>query len=379
MGRTRFRDEDPVARSFSYPGYGVIATYSDDSYRERCYDALGKSTDHDLFLDRSTWAGGEVHWEGFFTLDGVVGFAIPVRSVPFSSDISSFIGQFDAQRIAAATAPLKPAVYSLTNVLEFRDVPRMLRHAGDLLYFLTHGIPTGLNSLQMLASSILAYQFGWAPIMQDLFKCMDFAKAVSLRQHQIGELNSGKTLRRKIKLGSISGSDSDLGWIETSGGCFIPMDRTTVMSTKAWATIRWSLSDMNQLGVKPTWLESFNQLYGIPLGEIPIQLWKALPWSWMFDWFVNISNALEVSRNLMYYSPSRINLMWTSVYEGFVKPQEFGASRYKGMYQRKIELNRSVLSASDVTGLHLHVPFIDTYKLSVLSSLGILQILRGLR
>lgn len=374
MSRLRTREEDIWSVAGSYGGTTYF-THSGPSYVEACIDDLGKSSDHPLILRRDSRAGGEVDWTNSgFRKVGQIGYDYPIPG-DMDAQIGSWVSQFTAQKIAASTAPLKPATYSLTSILEFRDVPRMLKHAGDLLHGLSN--PISLFGPKMVASTTLAWQFGWGPLFQDILKMLDFSKQVAARQRLLGELNSGKVVRRRVKFGSLKGSSYDPAKdLSTDWYIFIAPEWSLQWTAQAWATIHWQLSDLNQLGRKPSWNEAFNILYGIPLGEIPIQIWKALPWTWCIDWFAGISEALEVSRNLLTYSPSRINLMYRvdkEVFWGPLKPAP--GQVFKGMQHRRTELNRSQPSVGDVTGIHLRIPFLDTYKLSVLSSLLVLRLL----
>jgi len=293
--------------------------------------------------------------------------------------ILSWVSQFTAQKIAASTAPLKPSVYNFTNFLEWRDYPRMWRDAGDILLKLRN-LPRSFTPLvgpNALSSYILATQFGWIPLLQDIARALDFARLVDQRIKELGALNSGKTISRKVHFGSTGGDDSGNVTVQSTFGCFITPHYHCSWETEAWATIRWKLSDLHNLGRVPTWWDAFNSLYGIDPAEIVVQIWKALPWSWMIDWFANLSEALEVSRNLLTYTPSRINRMWKTTKTITYDPVNESASRrYAGGTRIWQSLNRDQPSVSDVTGIHLSVPFLDTFKLSILSAMTIAGIRR---
>lgn len=319
-------------------------------------------------------SGSKFDWMGTYHGVGSTG----VLSIPSSANsaISSFASQITAQKIAMATAPERPSVYALTNFLEFRDVPRMLKHAGDLLHKIVTS-PIGLAKPKVAASTILAYQFGWKPLFDDLIKVLNFSDAVDKRLRQLEDLSNGKELRRRANFGTSSGSFRGTQFVHSTFGITIQTKYTLVYKVEGWGTIHWRLADLDKLGKKPTWLQAFNSLYGLTPGEIPVQIWKALPWTWAIDWFANVSDALEVSKNLISYKPSRINKMWRATKTCQYQPHSPAVNKnYYGGTQVRTELNRLPLSLAGVSGLHLKVPFLDTFKLSIIPSLLITRLAR---
>jgi hypothetical protein len=101
-------------------------------------------------------------------------------------------------RVLATTGPLTPRVNLPLALFELKDVPQMLRHAGNLL----HGLrsPSRLNKVKEAAAANLAYKFGWAPIIDDLGKLFDFSAAVRRKQRELKQANSSNGLRRRINL-----------------------------------------------------------------------------------------------------------------------------------------------------------------------------------
>lgn len=375
--RTRTRDYEP--KDCKYVFNGVPTTTTRVQGHDYCLDVIGsRGQDHALSLQHSHTDGCEMDWTSG-TSHGV-GPAFNYNAPKWSLDTSARAGwasQFTAQKIAAATVPEKPSVYNYTNLLELRDVPQMLRHAGDLLHHLRHA-PILLTKPKMIASTTLAWQFGWGPLVQDILKMCDFGKAVDQRLKTLRTLRSGHVVHRKVKFGTYTTSRSGYLTYHSAYGIGFGGQTSTVEVATVWGTIRWRLADPGQLGRVPTWLEAFNQLYGLTAREVPVQIWKALPWTWMTDWFANISEALEVSGNLLTYSPSNCckmtQLVTTTTYAQ-LHPQP--NQRFDGGSNVITSKSREVFGIGDITGVHLHVPFIDTYKLSVLSSLTVLKLLHG--
>lgn len=372
VSRLRARASNFWVNQYIQPGGGFSNTIN--QIKEDSIDDLGYPHDHLLSLTRDTVSGCEVDWLGAARLVGKLGNEMP-RPNSESATISSFLSPLDAQRIAVLTAPERPLVNTITNLLEIREIPRMLLHAGDLLHRLRR--PLTLTEPGVIASTTLAYQFGWAPLVQDLRRVVDFGHLVSRRLQEIGALNSGKEIRKKVQLGSTNGSYRSSLIVHSVASCLIQPSIYTSWSVKAWGTIHWKLADLNRLGKQPTWWWAFRSVYGLSAAEIPIQIWKSLPWSWMIDWFTGFSDALEVSKNLITYSPSRINRMHTIVQSyQYEKLQPSSNRKFSGGTRVRIVKNRLPLSIGGVTGLRLRVPFMDTFKLSVLSALTVVK-LRG--
>jgi hypothetical protein len=378
MSRTRSRVSSQVVNDFTLV-FPTFDHFTETTYLESevCVDSLDPKTDHPLTLTHDQWSGMKFNWQGTYLGTGQLGYPAIIPTVP-SSGLASWLNQFTASKIVAATAPLRPTVYPITNMLEFRDVPRMLKHAGDLLLNLWRNAPNYLTKSQNIASSVLAWQFGWWPIIQDLQKICDFGQLVDKRLELLGALNSGKTVRRKVKFGNYNEGVNSTVTLHSTGGVIIQPKATLSSVTSCWATVHWSLAPNQYLaGLKPTWLDAFKSVYGLTPLDMIVQVWKALPWSWLIDWFANLSEALENAHNLLFYVPSRINKMWLTSQLVTYDPLFPTATRkfYGGTLVRTIK-NRTQPSVQDVLGVRLNVPFLDAFKLSVLGSLTIVKLAR---
>jgi hypothetical protein len=344
---------------------------------EVCVDALDPKTDHPLTLTHDKWSGQEFHWQGTYLGSGQLGSPAVIPTIP-GTGLTDWLAQFTASKIVAATAPLRPRVYPITNMLEFRDVPRMLKHAGDLLLNLWKGPVPYLSKAQNAASATLAWQFGWWPILQDLMKVCDFGTLVDKRLKEIDFLNSGKTVRKGVNSGVYKDGINSAVTLHSTKGVVIQPRATVSRFTQCWASVRWALAANQYLaGVKPTWLEAFKSVYGLTPLDMIVQVWKALPWSWLIDWFANLSEALENAHNLLFYTPSRINKMWLSSYLVTYDPLKPSLTQvFSGGTLERTVKNRVQLSPQDVLGVRLNVPFLDAFKLSVLGSLTIVKLSR---
>lgn len=364
---------------YTYHG-STIDTVTNDVNYQRCQDVIGNfPNDNPFELTRIVTTGGHMNWESTFSGSGqIIAAFTPGQPSVNLSGYNTWLNSFDGQTIAAATAPDRPAVNLVTDFLEFRDVPRMLKHAGDLLHGLKAEGPLYLTKAQNAASATLAYQFGWAPLISDVLKCLQFADIVSKRQRQLDDLALGKTIHRRVNFGEYTKSKFSASWpVHTALTISIYTPTNVSFKAKCWGTCRWRLrTPVSGPLPPPTWDKAFNSAFGTSLSEIPIQIWKALPWTWMIDWFANVSNALEVSKNLISFEPSAICRMVETTTLAEYSPQSPSPTEvFDGGSRITTTKSRELYSTGSITGIHLHAPVLDAYKLSVLSSLAILALL----
>lgn len=297
-------------------------------------------------------------------------------SVPSTVRFSSGEREDLRLRLLSQTGPLTPKVNLPLFVFELKDIPMMLKHAGDLLHKIAR--PSSLNLLKEGAAATLAYQFGWKTLIVDLIKLCNFADLVAKRDRELAKAHSSIGLKRKVSLPpKTSQSTRNNVIISSVTAQVVRANITDEFRTEMWGTIRWKARSDQGLGTrpKPSWLDAFRSALGLNLGQIPITIWKALPWSWMFDWFYNLSGIMQATYNMIYYSASAINIMEKRTVTS--KHQGGKASRTDVspcVFQRIEKRRTPIQNTSALTRMKL--PYLDNFKLSILSSLAILRIYR---
>lgn len=386
MSRTRTRAH-ATQNITTYFNGTAVATEPQGATSDTCTDTLGKSTDHPFDCVQRTWDYAESKYHnGPYAFRGYLGYGL---AAPFDPNpaMNSWMSEITVPRIVAQSAPMHPSVFTVTDILEWRDIPRMIKHAGDVLHRIRLSFDSRVSLAQnkQLAAATMAYQFGWAPLVQDIGRILDFGDRVAAMQRNLLDLNSGRGLRRTVQLGKRVGTAVGSTVIHSTNNCVINPRWYELYQMKSWATIHWTLRNPAQLGKIPTWNEAFRAAYGLNPLYIALDVWKALPWSWLIDWFADTSNVLEVYLNEILYKPSRLNLMHHQQVETVRDPvPSAGVNNYypveydkvgfpggKQVYDRKIRLLPSLASA---TQLNLRVPFLDSFKLSIISSLTILGV-----
>lgn len=378
--RNRSRDTNFISGTY-YGSSGTPSVRSATLFRERCQDVIGDmfNTDktlkaHPLVLTRQSNFGG-IHnrqyllgpyprTEGNCPIERMNSNpALP----PTKIDSSMW------NRLYASTGPLTPKVNLPLFIFELKDIPMMLKHAGDLLHKIK--TPSRLSLDKEAAAATLAYQFGWAPLIQDLRKLINFSELVHKRQLELKSANSSKGLKRNMTFFDDTTSKTESQLLTSFFGV-VTADVVVTTQHKVWATCRWKLRSGQQFGREPSYKEAFKSALGFSAGQIPITVWKALPWSWMIDWFTDTSNILQASYNMIYYTPTQACIMeYRSVRETWPEAS-LNSSTMSGrvtaggrFYESK---NRSVQLIPSVKPV-LRVPFLDTFKLSILGSLAILR------
>jgi len=381
--RKRSRDANTISGTYHISSkYSITRTAT--LFRESCQDVIGDMFNadgtlkaHPLKLTRQSNFGGIHNRQYLLGPYPRTEGNCPIERMNFNPVLpSSQVDSSSWNRLYASTGPLTPKVNLPLFIFELKDIPMMLKHAGDLLHKIK--TPSRLSLDKEAAAATLAYQFGWAPLIQDLSKLINFSELVYKRQLELRSANSSKGLKRNMTLFEDTASKTESELL-TSFFSTAFADVVTTTQHKVWATCRWKLRSGQQFGREPSYKEAFKSALGFSVGQIPITVWKALPWSWLVDWFADISNIMQATYNMIYYTPTHACIMeyrsvretWpqtsldSPVFQGHVT----AGGRFYESKNRYVHLNPSVKPV-------LRVPFLDTFKLSILGSLAILRIHR---
>lgn len=377
--RNRTMTRDPQV-GYTRSSNGSVNISSRDGLRKECTDVIGEMfgvdgnlKDHQFNLTTVLQQGNVINARRDLGGGDWISYenrinTFPAR-LPEVTVSSGLRGQFFV-RLLASTGPLTPKVNLPLFIFELKDIPLMLKHAGDLLHKIRE--PSRLSPAKEAAAANLAYQFGWAPLVGDILKLLDFEKHVMRRQIELSKANSRRGLKRRMPFldvpPSLMSHDDDVLLSSVAGNVRGSVTKTS--STRAWATVRWKVKSGQSYGKLATHNEAFRSALGLNLGMIPITVWKALPWSWMIDWFADISNTLQANYNMIYYNASsacfmeqRTQQVWTSGGTNSI------GSLSAGYWRRDVKIRTPLSTSTSVNTLR--VPFLDTFKLSILSSLTI--------
>lgn len=158
----------------------------------------------------------------------------------------------------------------------------------------------GQATLQAIAAGNITWRFGVAPMVSDLQKLFLFADEVDKRVRTLRALQEDGSIRRRMLLGyreldefleSTTVVESEMVWLKV---------RRYVRATEnLWASASWHLDKDAVLPQTEHGMydEALKLTYGITKFELLKALWELTPWSWMADWFSNVSTFLDSYNN----------------------------------------------------------------------------------
>lgn len=385
-----------VARSRSRSSYHTgtkVSSYDGEtttsrklSLIEKCDDTHGQhNTNNPFILQRSVWTGGLLNGGG----GGVLGIVYSDYPCDFVSagagmlplNIPVLYAQGFRTAALARTGLSRPAVNLPLSIVELKDLPRAIKHAGDLLHKIKN--PRSLNPITESASATLAWQFGWKPIIEDLKKLLDFQDIVEKRRRQINRaFDQQRGYSARSTLSSFNQSTTSKKPVQTSGQLSYSASVTVTSSERVWCSIWWTpRSHIRMKGVDAAKASAFKQALGLNKRNIPLTVWKALPWTWLTDWFVNVSDTIQAIDNQIDYRPNNGCIMvhrtsHTTFPGATLRFSSGHAVTVSGYSLKKESKLRYPVPAWGVPTPTMRLPFLDNFKLSVLGSLAILKIAR---
>lgn len=332
----------------------------------------------DLLVSVSNNPGGQNPFSSVHkTLTGSYGVAIdPNASKKFTkSGPSSFCGwspfevtpsiPSDAS-IWARTNPSRPTVLLPVFLFELRELPDMLRQAGRILLDMRNwrNYIRPESRARDLATANLAIQFGWLPLLGDLLKLATFQESVEKRRKEVDRLFSGKGLKRRIQLGGGSQDLSPVSGFANFGSYKnFSISVSQHSSWSAWAVCNWKPNTPSGLPPSDKALRAY--VTGLHPSHILANVWEALPWSWLIDWFSNVGDVIQAGNQTL-ASPNGgcVCVQITSVasHNSVVN----GSDRLTAGTVKLTRNNRSPLGASTLTA---SFPLLGAGQLSILGSL----------
>lgn len=296
---TRHRDmPDPVTHGY--------LSHKHNGTGDEAYDAMVASARRVLISDENPGPGDfalqkDSHstmnhsWDdGVYTHKYVDAVLLnDLNHLALDHHIPGFVWHVDtlATKAAARSNPSRPEVSVPQFVGELKDLPRSIYLRGK-------------DGIRWAKTDSIGIRFGILPFISDVLKLMKFQDKIVKRNNELDRLQSGKGLKRRIRLATAK--DRVL-----LGGpnCFPDSGPNGFTAAKAsemevWASVRWkpgyepmtapSGSDERNKFVKAVLLGTSkrNDIYSYARDA-----WELLPWSWMADWFSNVGEYLDANRN----------------------------------------------------------------------------------
>lgn len=159
--------------------------------------------------------------------------------------------------------------------------------------------------------SYLNYKFGWVSFFNDLTTLFKITKVIEQRHRDLLQLHKTGSLRKRIFLHQSKDviMSSDVG-MNYSFGASITGNLKHSKSLRVWGTVRWMLNDPSVVPLSKiqAWNLAVQQV--LDLEEVdPSTAWGLLPFSWLIDYFVDISSYLGAFEGRVGLYPKDICIM----------------------------------------------------------------------
>lgn len=262
----------------------------------------------------------------------------------------------------AAFNPNIPVVDVPVFLFELRELPRMLRDLGDVL--------SRRRRVDDIPEGHLAYQFGWKPLISDLYSLLAFADEMQALRRLIRELGNDTLHTNVVEYEHPVWSDTNT--LVDSGGITLRSSTTVTGVRRVWSTIRHQPEEAE--GIPDLWdgASQVRALLGLELDESTI--WNMIPWTWMIDWFADTGTYLDARRGGFRLELKSQCVMCEDRYVlqhkelvntrpdefRIVNPGPFNSSRK----QRQVYTN-------DTFWPHANLPSLTSRQVGILSSLAI--------
>jgi len=191
-----------------------------------------------------------------------------------------------AAEMYASMKPTKPVFQGLNAIYELKDVPEMLRQK------------MSSSGLKNIGNYYLALEFGWKPLLSDILATVNFQRKAEKKLKWLLKHN-GKPVTTSYQYGS---SDPEISPHSVNEDIPSPLfvsyayrgstcDTWTSTQDRIWASARfryWLPDGPQDINWKRRQLAA---LYG--LKPTPSAVYKAIPWTWLGDWFSNTGSVIQ--------------------------------------------------------------------------------------
>jgi hypothetical protein len=247
---------------------------------------------HPVYARTASWGPLGAYYEGPIVSTPKRSLGAQISALNwFSSPVDQ--AAFAAPSLYNEMKPTKPSFGLANAIYELKDVPRMLK---DLLRNLKDQL-----SPSQWGSYYLAGQFGWVPLLEDIRNLVRQQRKLQDRLNWLKK-HEGKPVRTRSRIRTTThwtlDESLDRYYNDVSPGldfyhyAGVPDNHNQISEkTDIWASARWLF--VLPAGPRDVLWEA--RMYGKLLGldVSPSMVWKAVPWSWLEDWFTNAGDVVS--------------------------------------------------------------------------------------
>ena len=370
--------------SNSGTGYGV---------KESCSDSTGRGVDHGLFIERERFHYVPIN--GQHPPDPPP-YAVKRVFANWRPEVYEGPGclhsavvelpPLDLQdlraKLLARSNPSRADVDLAVSIGELRTLPRdVLRGAQDFIReairspslrrFLQNGaLRFRRNPLQEGAGGYLGVQFGLIPLVNDVKGIMKYQELVGNRLREIANLRDGNGIRRRINLGftQIPGPESVQN-ISSTTRLVIDARVQLHASRRIWGTVRWKPDPLKRVPDTDARrvMEARRAAYGLNVDLSTA--YNLMPWSWLVDYFSNVGDLIDATRNDVGAVPGNTNIMVHTMYARVATP--LLPDGLTGGSAVDVLETKERFIGSGFTGLNSTIPILSNRQVSILGALAI--------
>jgi hypothetical protein len=382
VARNRTRSVNVATGPATWEGTGLAPVGQNYLMQEYCDDVVGNRRGENPFYH---YRFSGVNWinrgktgstPGFrWNYNGLVNSGNP----GFLGNLTTPPSDYVALEMARArTNPNNPDVDIPVLVFEMKDIPRLIKQAGDLILYGRGLLNNGYAALNRMpyraADAYLGYEFGLSPLVRDLQKTVGVAGLIAKRLKTLDQLyhGGGSTYSKSATVWSehVYGPPSSyyLSSLYAESNVFSFKEHTEY---KKWVSFKWKPTSPPPLTPQDKLALARRLVFGLDLSFATI--WEAMPWSWLIDWFTIGGDIVRSTRNTVPVTASGSCVMtqrralWqignrVAGSGGFPDPAGSGAIS-------QLRVPGALISGSSL--LKADFPILDGKQLSILSALAV--------
>lgn len=297
--------------------YNFLAGSSRDSTRiiqhERISDTSGYVFHEPLEIVHFKASGGIINGKTLST--EFSSFPCDWLDQPYNDMISDPFAppeDFLYTKLLAKSNPSKEDISLPNFIFELKDLPRMIKEAGELI--ITN--PKFISLARRLRSSVsreiankwLSYKFGYAPLLSDARSLCKQSDSISKRLNRLKNLQEGSRETVLRKLATTNGTIPGIAVMQSLGGFFLASQITT-HKHEYRGYVTWVLNNPGSLPTSPEQLANLASRISFKR-ELDFEVvWDMIPWSWLIDYFTNIGDITSLTNNRLDVHPENVRLM----------------------------------------------------------------------
>jgi hypothetical protein len=211
-------------------------------------------------------------------------------------------------------------------------------------------------------------QFGLIPLLSDLEVLLDFQKLVDDRVKEIDRLRS-RGLRRTVDLWEGSNTSTNRNETVQSEGNLVEADIIKQTKVHIRGHVRWYADENWLLSDSAVRTAAKRVILGAYID--PTSLYELMPWSWLIDYFTNLGDHVQASRNHFSAHHEKVRIMVESethitAYKSSPQASKLVLTDYEGYHLTK---TRDATTPS----LEARITFLTRKQWSILGSLAVLR------